>query len=164
MAAGATVGLVKKMVSRYRRGAEIPRILEDPPEVRTLARLVLDDPARAPEVLAAMAAALDPDIEAWIGPGSVVLARRPGDGEGDEAVEVLRLAQRDDALFTLELTRAWTGPRLGPATRALLVRLHEALARHPAVRELAWHWRQDRGLVVAHPVPVAGPSGPEGLG
>jgi len=152
MAAGATVGLVKKMIARYRRGAEIPHILEDPPEVRTLARFELEDPAHAPVLLASVARALAPDAVAWVASEHVVQAMHP---DHEHAVEVLRLVPRGGSVYTLELTRAWTGPRLGPATRALLVRLHEALASDAAVRRLAWHWRQDRALVAGHPLPVA---------
>jgi len=52
---------------------------------------------------------------------------------------VLRLVRRGDALYTLELTRAWTGADLGEPTRMLLVRLHDALTAHDAVSDVAWH-------------------------
>jgi hypothetical protein len=149
MAAGATVGLVKKMIARYRRGAEIPHILHDPPEIRTLACFELEDPARLPGLLDDVAQALAPDVEAWATSEHVVKARRR-----DHDVDVLRLVHRGEAVYTLELTRAWTGPRLGAAARTLLERVHEVLSGHAAIGALAWHWRQDRALANGHPCPV----------
>lgn len=152
MAVGATVGLVKKLIVRHLHGTEVPRILEDPPEVRTLARFRLDHAARARDVLRTVASALAPDVGGWVATDDVVSARPPGNPHD---VDVLRLVHRGSDVYTIELTRAWTGADLGQPTRALLVRMHRALAGHDAVRELGWHWRQDRALAVAHPYPVA---------
>jgi hypothetical protein len=151
MAVGATVGFARKLYARHRHGTEVAVILQDPPEVRTLARFTLADPTQTRDLLAALASAL-PAIDSWVVEGDVVRARRPG---ADHDVEVLRLVRRGDALYTLELTRAWTGADLGEPTRSLLVQLHDALAAHAGVSDLAWHWRQDRALAIAHPVPVA---------
>ena len=152
MAVGATVGFVKKLIARHRHGNEVAQILEDPPEVRTLARFELAEPARAREVLATVGRALAPEVDGWVATADAIRARPPGQAH---EVDVVRLARREGALFTLELTRAWTGPDLDTPVRGLLLRIHAALHAHPAVRELVWHWRQDRGLVVGHPVPVA---------
>ena len=154
MAVGATVGFAKKLYARYRHGTEVAVILHDPPEVRTLARFRLDDPARTRDLLTALASALSPDIDSWVVEGAVVRARRPGT---QHDVEVLRLVSRGEAIYTLELTRAWTGPDLGEPTRSLLVRLHAALTAHEAVSDVAWHWRQDRALAVGHPLPANEP-------
>jgi len=151
MAVGATVGFAKKLYARYRNGTEVAVILQDPPEVRTLARFTLADPAGTRDLLAALAGAL-PAIDSWVVEGDVVRARRAG---ATHDVEVLRLVRRGEALYTLELTRAWTGTDLGEPTRTLLVQLHAALTAHSGVTEVAWHWRQDRALAIAHPVPVA---------
>ena len=150
MALGATVGFAKKLYARHRHGTEIAVILHDPPEVRTLARFRLRDGSTR-DLLSCLASALAPDIDSWVVEGEVVRARRPGSSHD---VEVLRLVGRGDALYTLELTRAWTGSDLGEPTRSLLVRLHDALTRHAAVTDVGWHWRQDRALAVGHPVPV----------
>jgi len=152
MAVGATVGFARKLYVRYRHGTEVAVILQDPPEVRTLARFTLTDPTRTRDLLSTLASALAPAIDSWVVEGEVVRARRPG---ADHDVEVLRLVRRGDALYTLELTRAWTGADLGEPTRMLLVRLHDALTAHDAVSDVAWHWRQDRALAIGHPVPVS---------
>jgi len=152
MAIGATVGFAKKLYARHRHGTEVAVILHDPPEVRTLARFTLHAPGSTRALLASLASALAPDIDSWVVEGDVVRARRP---RAAHDVEVLRLVSRGEALYTLELTRAWTGADLGEPTRSLLVRLHDALTRHPAVADVAWHWRQDRALAVGHPLPVA---------
>jgi hypothetical protein len=152
MALGATVGFAKKLYERHRHGNEIAVILHDPPEVRTLARFWLADPGRTRDLLTALARALSPEIDSWVVEGAVVRARRPG---AKHDVEILRLGYRSEALYTLELTRAWTGADLGEPTRSLLVRLHAALTAHDAVSDVAWHWRQDRALAIGHPLPVA---------
>ncbi len=151
MAVGATVGFARKLYARYRHGNEVFVILQDPPEVRTLARFSLTGAAEPRDLLAALAGAL-PAIDSWVVEGDVVRARRAG---ATHDVEVLRLVCRGEALYTLELTRAWTGADLGEPTRLLLVQLHAALTAHPGVTDVAWHWRQDRALAIAHPVPVA---------
>jgi len=152
MAVGATVGFARKLYVRYHHGTEVAAILQDPPEVRTLARFTLGAPTRTRELLSMLAGALAPAIDSWVVEGEVVRARRPGAGHD---VEVLRLVHRAGAVSTLELTRAWTGADLGDRTRALLVRLHDALVAHDAVTDLSWHWRQDRGLAIGHPLPVS---------
>lgn len=151
MAIGATVGFAKKLYARYQHGNEVSVILQDPPEVRTLARFTLTNAAGTRDLLGALAGAL-PAIDSWVVEGDVVRARRAG---ATHDVEVLRLVSRGETLFTLELTRAWTGADLGEPTRTLLVQLHAALTAHPGVTDVAWHWRQDRALAIAHPVPVA---------
>lgn len=152
MAIGATVGFAKKLYARYQHGTEITVILHDPPEVRTLARFTLCDPGSTRDLLANLAGALAPAIDSWVVEGNVVRARRPGTSHD---VEVLRLVARGNDLYTLELTRAWTGADLGEPTRSLLVRLHDALTRHACVADVGWHWRQDRALAIGHPLPVA---------
>lgn len=152
MAVGATFGFAKKLIMRHRHGNEIPLILQDPPEVRTLARFRLTDPARTHELLSTLAGALTPEIDGWVVEGHVVRARRPGI---EHDIEVLRLVDRGEGVCTLELTRAWTGADLGEPTRTLLVRLHDVLVADDTVDDLAWHWRQDRALAIGHPLPVA---------
>ncbi len=152
MAIGATVGFAKKLYARHRHGNEIAVILHDPPEVRTLASFRLADPTWTRDLLSSLAGALSPDIDSWVVEGDVVRARRPGT---QHDIEVLRLVSRGEGLYTLELTRAWTGADLGEPTRSLLVRLHDALIRHAVVSDVGWHWRQDRALAVGHPLPVA---------
>jgi hypothetical protein len=152
MAVGATVGFAKKLIMRHRHGNEIPLILQDPPEVRTLARFRLGDPASTRDLLTTLAGALAPDIDSWVVEGQVVHARRRGHAHD---IEVLRLVDRGERFYTLELTRAWTGADLGEPARTLLIRLHDVLVADSSVTDLAWHWRQDRALAIAHPVPVA---------
>ena len=152
MAVGATVGFARKLYARHKHGTEIGLILHDPPEVRTLARFTMTDAGVTRDLLTSLANALAPDIDSWVVEGDVVRARRLGSSHD---VEILRLVSRGDSLYTLELTRAWTGADLGDPTRSLLSRLHDALTRHAAVADVAWHWRQDRALASGHPVPVA---------
>jgi hypothetical protein len=152
MAVSATVGFARKLYARHRHGTEIPLILHDPPEIRTLARFELTDAQRTRDLLTTLASALAPDIDDWVIEGDCVRARRAG---LTHHVDVLRLVDRGGKLYTLELTRAWTGPDLGEPTRSLLLRLHDVLAADDDVRALAWHQRQDRELATAHRRPVA---------
>lgn len=152
MAVGATVGFAKKLYARYRHGAEVAQILEDPPEVRTLARFVLDEPGRARELLQEIGMALSPEVDGWVATPDAIRALPPG---SFHEVDVVRLIDRGGALYTLELTRAWTGPHLEEPTHLLLRRIHDVLLAHPAVRAIAWHCRQDRALLTGYPAPLA---------
>ena len=153
MAVGATIGFARKLVARYLHGAEIPQILEDPPEVRTVAKLELVEGTHL-EVLAALAGALEPAVQGCTVVDDAVRGRHPGQGH---EVDVVRIHHRAGAHYTLELTRAWTGPRIDDDARVLLSTIHQALVTHPAIRDVTWHWRQDKGLVVIHDLPVASP-------
>jgi hypothetical protein len=146
LALAAAAAFAKKLVARYRHGLDVARILEDPPELRTVARFRLACPADA--LLADLGGVLG--LGTWAATATTLRTFRGADGP----VDVLRLVPRGADLFTLELTRAWTGLELGPATRTLLARLHAALTDHPAVHDLAWHVRQDRALTDAFPHPL----------
>ncbi|HVK88337.1 MAG TPA: hypothetical protein VM513_29660 [Kofleriaceae bacterium] len=151
-AVAAAAAFTKKLVARYRRGRDVQRILEDPPEIRTLARFELVPPASSRHLLEQLGEALTPQLVAWRATETAILACHPPHAP---AIEAVRLVARDASCFTLELTRAWTGPRLGPTARQALARIHDVLAAHPAVRGLTWHGRQDRILADASPYPLA---------
>lgn len=151
-AVAAAAAFAKKLIARYRRGLDVQRILEDPPEIRTLARFELVDPSLAGHLLEQLGEALNPQLVAWHATDRAILVRRPPTAP---AIEAVRLVARDAPIFTLELTRAWTGPQLGSTARQALARIHDVLSSHPAVRGLAWHGRQDRALADAFPYPLA---------
>jgi hypothetical protein len=146
----AAAAFTKKLIARYRRGREVQRILEDPPEIRTLARFELVDAKFSRDVLEAIGVALTTHLGTWHLTEVALVVHRDG-----AAIEVVKVTPRGAPVFTLELTRAWTGPRLDVATCDVLLRIHGVLEAHHAVRALAWHGRQDRDLVRAHPLPVA---------
>lgn len=146
----AAAAYTKKLITRYRRGLEVQRILEDPPEIRTLARFEMVDPRFSRVVLEDIGDALTPHLGTWRATEAVLVARR-----ANVEVEVVKVTAREQPVFTLELTRAWTGSRLDVAACDVLLRIHAVLEAHHAVRALAWHGRQDRELLLAHPLPVA---------
>ncbi|MDX2086643.1 MAG: hypothetical protein SFX73_02280 [Kofleriaceae bacterium] len=146
----AAAAFTKKLIMRYRRGLDVQRILEDPPEIRTLARFELVDPKLSRAVLEDLGEALMPHLGAWHTTAGALVARRE-----DASIEVVKVTPRAPPVFTLELTRAWTGPRLDLTACDVLLRIHDVLEAHHAVRALAWHGRQDRALAFAHALPVA---------
>ena len=145
----AYAAVARKLIQRYRRGLDVDVILADPAHVRTLAQFELADPAHAHEVLARIAAALA--LDGSFVEDAALRARPPG---AEREVDVVRIVATADR-FTLELTRAWTGAKLGEATRAMLIRIHDVLASDPRVHYLGWHQRQDRDLASPHAAPVA---------
>ncbi len=150
VAVGATLGVAKKIVARYLHGTEIPQIHEDPPDVRTVCRVELAEGTPV-DVLAALAQALADVLPGCAVSEDAIRAHRPGTSYD---VDVIRVRRHATAI-TLELARAWTGPRVGAPDREILTTIHEALVSHPAVRDVTWHWRQDKRLVVVHARPVA---------
>lgn len=143
----AYAAIAKKLVQRYRRGNEVDAILADPDHLRTLAQFSLAEPAHAHALLVAIGSALG--LAGWTIEGTTLRARRD-----ERDVDVIRLVLADGR-YTLELTRAWTGAKLGESTRALLIVIHDVLAADPRVHRLGWHQRQDRALALPHPAPVA---------
>lgn len=146
----AYAAVARKLIQRYRRGNEVDVILADPDHVRTLAQFELANDSHARALLSAIAEALA--LDGWVVEDSAIRARHPG---GDREVDVVRLVACGERRYTLELTRVWTGPELGPPTRAMLIRIHDVLASDPGVHRLGWHQRQDRALAIPHAAPVA---------
>jgi len=146
LAAGATVALAKKIVARYWHGQHAHTAVADPPGLRTIARF---RSARGEDVLLAIAAELARDLATPLEVTRDAVRTRPEPGA--DLVDVVRLARRG-GMFTVELTRAWTGVYLGSQTRQLLARIADALDTIDAT-EVAWFARQDRELAAAHPAP-----------
>lgn len=162
-AAGAAVALARKIVMRHARGLVGQRAIEDPPDVRTVARFELPVSRSTDDVLLAIAAELARDIDGAI-EVTADAVRSEADGARTDIVRIAaapRHAPVDDTgavarpAYTIELTRAWTGALLGAHARRLLDRISAALGSLEC--EVAWHARQDRGFVEPHALPYDTP-------
>src|SRR5262245_11106162 len=111
----ATVGLVGKLVLRYRQGQLATRALADPPGIRTVARFVLaEDASPSPsldDVLLAVAAEVARGFDHALEITGDAIRARPHPLAA--TTDIIRLVRREPAAATLELTRAWTGTALG---------------------------------------------------
>ena len=153
----ATIGLVGKLVSRHLHGQLAAHAIEDPPGVRTIAHFELSDGAKTADVLLAVAAELTHDFDDRVEVTVDAIRAKPHPLAG--RADVVRISRRDprgDA-YTLELTRAWTGPVIDEEAMALLLRIHDALVSHASIRELTWHARQDRRFDDKHVFPFDAP-------
>jgi len=147
----ATVGLVGKLVLRYRQGQLATRALADPPGIRTVARFVLAEDTALDDVLLAVAAEVARGFDHAVEVTVDAIRARPHPLAAK--TDVIR-STRTGMHITLALTRAWTGTELGDSAHLLLHRMHAALADHPGVRELSWFARQDRAFADAYQMPV----------
>lgn len=145
-AAGAAVALARKIVMRHARGLVGQRAIEDPPDVRTVARFELASSRSTDDALLAIAGELARDVDGAI-EVTADAVRSEADGTRTDIVRITRV----HTTCTVELTRAWTGAVLGAHARALLDRISDALAALGC--EAAWHLRQDRGFVEPHALP-----------
>jgi hypothetical protein len=134
------------------------RASEDPPGLRTIASFVFapierlgDDPSAPAALLRDLARAVrcDEPIEA----SSTVLRAPPG--ERRAAIDLVRLARRDQGMYTLELTRDYTGldDAMTANAKYMLELLHGALSSRPDILELRWHPRQDITLAAGATYP-----------
>jgi hypothetical protein len=141
MAAAGAVALIGKIIQRHYNGQLGYSAVEDPEGIRTVARFATADEE---QLLVAIAADLTGPIEGPLQVTHDAIRTREG-------VDIVRLSPCP-AGFTLALTRAFTGPQLDSRAVEILGRLHHALVSR-GVRELVWHARQDRELVVPHAHP-----------
>ena len=147
LAATATVALARKLVARYWHGLHGHQAQADPDGLRTVARFRTSD---VDHVMLALAASVGRDIE---GLEIVEDAIRARDDEGT-TVDVVRVARRNgdgSDVWTVELTRAWTGVYLGDQARLLLHRIDVAL--RSSANNVDWFARQDRELAAPHATP-----------
>ena len=144
LAATATVALARKLVARYWHGMHGQHAPADPDGIRTVARFRTAD---IDHVMLALAASIGRDIE---GLEVVEDAIRARDDEGT-TVDVVRVARRADDVWSVELTRAWTGVYLGDQARLLLHRIDVAL--RSTAHDVDWFARQDRELAAPHATP-----------